>query len=185
MNHLGTVILESERLILRRCKVTDTKDMYNNWANSDKVTKFLTWPTHESIEITKSIIDLWISKYRELETYQWCIEWKKNQQVIGSISVVHMDENIDEFEIGYCIGESYWNMGITTEAFREVIKFLFEVVQCNRITAKHDVNNPNSGKVMKKAGLEYEGTMKAAGKNIMGICDLVVYGITKEMYLRK
>lgn len=36
---------------------------------------------------------------------------------------------------------------------------------------------------MKKCGLQYEGTLLEAGKNNMGFCDLVVYGITKKMYL--
>lgn len=185
MNHLGTVFLETERLILRPFKESDVEDVYNNWASNDNVTKYLTWPTHDSKEITKSIIDLWVSKNGELKNYQWCIEWKENHQAIGSLSVVHIHENIDAFEIGYCISEDYWNKGITSEAFKKVIKFLFEEVGCNRIFATHDIYNPNSGKVMKKAGLKYEGTLLDAGKNNTGICDLVIYGITKNMYLSR
>jgi ribosomal-protein-alanine N-acetyltransferase len=185
MNHLGTVPLETERLRLRPFKESDIDDMYTNWASSDTVTKYLTWPTHKSKEITKMIVGLWLNKNEERQNYQWCIEWKANHQAIGSFGVVQLDENIDAVEIGYCIGESYWNMGITTEAFKEVIKFMFEEVKCNRIFAKYDISNPNSGKVMKKAGLEYEGTLLEAGKNNTGICDIVVYGITKKMYLSR
>lgn len=113
-----------------------------------------------------------------------CVEWKENGEAIGSFGVVAMDEDISEVEIGYCIGEDYWNRGITSEAFGEVIEFLFTKVECNRITARHDVCNPNSGKVMKKAGLLYEGTLAEAGKNNTGICDMAVYGITKKYYCK-
>ncbi len=182
MNHQGTAVLETERLVLRPFKKSDVKDMYNNWASQDNVTRFLTWPTHSSEEITQSIVNLWVSKNEDIKNYQWCIEWKANNQAIGSFGVVHMDEDINAVEIGYCIGEEYWNRGITSEAFQEVIKFLFDRVECNRIFARHDVCNPNSGKVMKKSGLLYEGTLLEAGKNNTGICDVVIYGITKKIY---
>lgn len=185
MNHLGTKVLETERLILRPFRETDSEDMYNNWACSDHVTKYLTWPPHSSIEVTKEILELWISSYGDQKNYQWCVEWKENHQAIGSIGIVHLDDKIDAVEIGYCIGEAYWNRGITTEALKAIIRFLFEEVGCNRISARHDTNNPNSGRVMKKAGLLYEGTLLEADLNKTGICDMVVYGITRKLYQKK
>lgn len=182
MKNLGTVVLETERLILRPFTASDANDMYGNWASSDKVTKFLTWPTHQSVDISQMIINSWLDGYSNLSNYQWCMEYKENHQAIGSFGVVHMDENTQAVEIGYCIGEDYWNKGITSEAFERVIQFLFEEVECNRIYARHDVNNPNSGKVMIKSGLQYEGTLREAGKNNTGICDVAVYGVTKRMY---
>lgn len=53
MNHLGTKTLETERLVLRPFKETDVEDMYQNWASNNNVTKYLTWPTHTSKDITK------------------------------------------------------------------------------------------------------------------------------------
>lgn len=182
MKHLGTVVLETQRLVLRPFTVGDTNDMYNNWANSDQVTKFLTWPTHQSPDISQMVIGSWVEGYSSLSHYQWCIEYKENHQAIGSFGVVSMEENIQAVEIGYCIGVAYWNKGITSEAFERVMKFLFEEVECNRVFARHDVNNPNSGKVMIKSGLEYEGTLKEAGKNNTGICDMAVYGLTNRKY---
>lgn len=184
MKHLGTALLETERLILRPFKESDDIDMYNNWASNDAVTKYLTWPTHGSLEISQRVLASWMNDYSDISNYQWCIEYKENHQAIGSFGVVHLEEDIDAVEIGYCIGEEYWNKGITSEAFERVIKFLFEEVGCNRISARHDANNPNSGKVMKKVGLQYEGTLKEAGRNNTGICNMEVYGMTKAMYSR-
>lgn len=49
------------------------------------------------------------------------------------------------------IGRSFWGKGYMTEAVKAVMAFLFEEVGANRVCAKHDTNNPNSGKVMEKA----------------------------------
>lgn len=182
MNHLGTVTLETPRLILRKFVLTDAACMYKNWTNDHQVTKFLTWPTHTSIQDSHDIIHLWMNEYANPKTYQWCIELKEIHEPIGTISVVHMNEEIDCVEIGYCIGRNFWNKGITLEAFAAVIRFLFEEVGVNRIEARHDTNNPNSGKVMMKCGLKYEGTRAMADRNNSGICDTALYGLLARDY---
>jgi len=52
MEHLGTKIMETERLILRPFHINDAQAMYKNWASDDEVTKFLTWETHKDIDTT-------------------------------------------------------------------------------------------------------------------------------------
>lgn len=183
MNHLGTKTIETERLIIRKFSKNDINDMFNNWCSDSNVTKFLTWPTHKTLKDTEEIVGLWLKEYSNLNFYNWCIELKELGQAIGGISVVSIDENVEEVEIGYCIGKEYWNKGIVTEAFSSIIKFLFEEVDVKRIVAKHDTNNPASGAVMKKCGLQFEGINRKAGKNNTGICDMAVYSILKEEYV--
>ena len=181
MEHKGTVVLETDRLVLRRFREDDAQSMFDNWASNPNVTKYITWPTHESVDITKAIIGEWIKSYRNSDFYQWAIELKELGQIIGSISVVRIHERTDACEIGYCICEPWWNKGITTEAFKRVIAFLFDEVQVNRIGAKHDTDNPGSGRVMQKSGLQYEGTLRQAGKNnTNALCDLAVYAILRQ-----
>lgn len=182
LEHLGTKEIETERLILRKFTLEDTEDMFNNWANDDEVTKFLTWPTHSNLDISKTVLEMWVDEYKDDKFYQWCIELKGNKQAIGTISVVYINENVDSVEIGYCIGRKYWNQGITSEAVAALIKFFFDDVKVNRIEARHDPNNPNSGKVMLKCGLQYEGTRRKADKNNMGIVDVALYGILADDY---
>ena len=182
LKHSGTQTLETKRLILRPFTVDDTPAMYKNWASNDTVTRFLTWPTHTSADTTKMLLTDWVSNYAKPDYYQWAIVLKDINEAIGSISIVHTNEDIDMVEIGYCIGQNWWHQGITSEALAAVIPFCFEELGANRVQAKHDVNNPNSGKVMAKCGMTYEGTLRAASKNHQGICDICVYSILKSEY---
>lgn len=185
MNHLGTVNLETERLILRKFKLSDAEALYNNWANDSEVTKFLTWPTHTSVEISEIVVNDWVNSYADNKFYQWAIVLKENQnEPVGSISVVHMDEEINMVHIGYCIGRKWWHQGITSEAFSGIIPFLIEGVGAKRIESRHDPKNPNSGKVMLKCGLTYEGTLRNADKNNQGICDASMYGLLADEYYK-
>jgi ribosomal-protein-alanine N-acetyltransferase len=182
MKHLGTVSIETERLILRKFMLTDAKAMYHNWAKDDEVTKYLTWPSHPSADISEKIIQSWLKNYDEAGNYQWCIELKSIGEAIGSISVVNRNDEIGSVEVGYCIGRAFWNQGIVSEALAAVMKFFFDEAEVNRIEARHDINNPNSGKVMLKCGFVYEGTRRKADKNNQGICDAAMYGILAEDY---
>jgi len=87
-------------------------------------------------------------------------------------------------EIGYCIGEKWWGQGIVTEAFRALIPYFFEKVGANRIQARHDSQNPASGRVMQKSGLTYEGTLRKADVNNTGIVDACMYSILKDEYFQ-
>lgn len=63
---------------------------------------------------------------------------------------------------------------------RNVIEFLFEKVDVQRIESRHDPRNMNSGEVMKKCGLKYEGTLKNSDWNNQGVCDACYYALLKS-----
>ena len=184
MNHLGTRTLETERLILRKTQENDYLPMFRNWANDERVTRFLTWQPYESAEQLKNTYHQYLLENQNRpDIYDWKIVLKEINEPIGSISVVKMREDIEKAEIGYCLGYKWWHKGITSEALNEVIRYLFEDVGFNRITSQHDTRNPRSGKVMEKCGLRYEGTLREAGLNTQEICDLAQYTILKKDYM--
>ena len=183
MQHLGTAILETQRLILRPFRVEDAEAMYLNWAGDAEVTKYLRWPAHESTKISQYVMEDWVSHYDEPDYYQWAITIRNiGDEPIGSISVIDKNDRIGMAHIGYCIGRKWWNKGIASEALEAVIGYFFTEVGMNRIESIHDPRNPNSGKVMQKCGMNYEGTMREADWNNQGICDASMYAILKKEY---
>ena len=180
MKHLGTQRIETPRLILRRFTMEDDRAMFDNWASDPDVTKFLTWPAHDNIEISRWVLGDWISHYEEETYYQWAIVPKELGQPIGSISVVSRNDRAELVHIGYCIGKNWWHQGITTEALGAVLDFFFEEVGVNRVETRHDPNNPHSGAVMRKCGMKFEGTLRQSDRNNQGICDADWYALLRE-----
>lgn len=181
MKNCGTQRIETDRLILRRYKIEDADAMYKNWASDSEVTKFLTWQPHSSVEVSRSIIEDWLKEYSDEKYYHWAIVLKDNgNEPIGGISVVHMNEDISMVHIGYCLGRAWWRRGIMSEALKAVTDFMFDTVEVNRVEARHDPRNPNSGKVMQKCGMKYEGTLRSADRNNQGICDACYYALLRS-----
>ena len=158
LKHKGTQELFTERLRLRRYNISDAGNMFKNYASDARVTKFLSWKPYKSVKDVENYLTGVISKYVSPDVYHWAIEI--NGEIIGSISVMSVDEKNHNCEIGYCIGHDYWSKGITSEALSAVMTFLFKEVGMHRIFAKHDVENPASGKVMQKCNMMYEGRLR-------------------------
>ncbi|MDF2700795.1 MAG: acetyltransferase family [Haloplasmataceae bacterium] len=142
MNELGTKKIETERLILRRFNINDVDQMYNNWANDELTCRYLTWKVHGSKEVTRNFILSQISNYDDPYYFNWVVERKVDETLIGSISVVHMSLKNSICEIGYCYGSGFWNKGYATEALRAVIEFLLKEVEITLIELNHISINP-------------------------------------------
>ena len=181
MRHLGTRQLETERLILRRFEIGDAEAMYKNWASDPDVTKYLTWPTHADMDVSRAVLEDWTASYSKTDYYQWAIVLKEHgSDPIGSIAAVHRNDDIDMIHIGYCLGKAWWHRGIMSEALKAAMDFFFDKVGANRIESRHDPRNPHSGMVMKKCGMKYEGTMRSADRNNQGLCDASWYALLRS-----
>ena len=176
--HVGTQTLKTNRLTLRRYTIDDAEMMYKNWAYDSRVTKYLTWEPHSSVNATRELLKIWCADYEKEDNYNWVIEY--GGKIIGSISVVNQSQRDEFAEIGYCIGFDYWGKGIMTEAAKAVIDFLFKV-GFNRISIEHAVKNPGSGKVAEKCGMTLEGTKRQYFKSAGGeFLDINEYSILRS-----
>lgn len=181
MNDLGTITLETERLVLRKFKIEDSKDVYNNWATDSLCNRYLSWDLHKNIDETKNIIQKWIDEY-DKGSYNWIVELKESKEVIGAISAVHIYKKDLNCEIGYCYGSKYWGKGYATEALRRVIDFFLNDCNLYLVEARHISGNPASGRVMEKAGMKKDAVLKnrRINKYTQQLNDLIVYSINKE-----
>ena len=126
MKAIGTQILQTDRLILRKFVESDAEAMFQIWASSAENLTYVTWDPHPDVDVTRNSIRNQIASYANPNYYKWAIYLKENpEQVIGDISIVAIDENDSSCEIGYVLGQAYWGYGIMTEALKAVLDFCF------------------------------------------------------------
>ncbi len=78
--------------------------------------------------------------------------------IVGSAGL-GIDAQTGLVQAGYWIGRRYWGLGFATEAARAVLRIAKEIGH-RKITASHFVDNPASGKVLRKAGFRPTGTTR-------------------------
>ncbi|MBE5815850.1 MAG: GNAT family N-acetyltransferase [Clostridiales bacterium] len=185
MQHKGTVTLTTPRLTLRPFIPEDIPAAFRNWCSDPEVTRFLRWPAHSSEQITRMVLEGWIAAYHQPDFYQWAIVPGEVGEPVGTISVVAHEDAARKLHIGYCLGRPWQGKGYMTEAFREVIRFLFEEVGANRIESQHDPENAASGKVMLRCGLAREGILRKADWSNRGIVDACMHALLREDWERQ
>lgn len=180
MEHIGTRPIETERLLLRRFTLSDAQMMFDNYCRKSKVTEFMSWSCHTSVEDTKSYLtNVVLPAYDKPDTYRWAIVWKETNTVIGAIDAFSGDEVRRRVEVGWVLSDEYWGRGIMPEAAKAVVEYLF-AVGYQRVQATHHPDNKKSGRVMQKIGMTYEGTLKKYSLfNDNSIVDCCMWAITK------
>ncbi|WP_425449323.1 GNAT family N-acetyltransferase [Dethiothermospora halolimnae] len=182
INHKGTQSIKTERLLLRKISPDDVEMVYK-WMSDPEVCKYERWSPHQSVDFTRGYIIEVFDGYKSDYTYQWGIQL--GEELIGSVSIVNVNDYDRKATLGYCLAKRYWSKGYTTEAVKAVIDYIFFEIGLNRIEATHSVNNIASGRVLEKVGMILEGQAKDYYFCNSGFQDSNIYGITRKAYKRK
>lgn len=180
---LGTLPLESERLILRRFRREDARSAFANWCGDAQVTPYLKWRTHLHPEQTEQVLRYWVKEYASPYCYHWAMELKGTGEVIGGISLLVKDRADACGELGYSMGSRFWGQGLGSEAAAEVLRFGFERAGFHRIEGVCAVQNHASARLMQKLGMAHEGCMRGLcrlGSGEFADCD--IYALLREEY---
>ena len=102
-------------------------------------------------------------------------------EAVGGIGIVlQYDVERISAEIGYWLGESFWNKGIMTEAVKQMVTYAFISFPLSKLYAPVYEYNLASMRVLEKAGFEKEGILKKAAIKNGRVIDILYYGLIKK-----
>ena len=67
LKHLGTVELNTERLILKRISLNDSYKMFTNFAGDNKVSRYMSWDSFDN----------------ETQVYKYFVNGRRNTNKVG------------------------------------------------------------------------------------------------------
>lgn len=170
-------VITTQRLVLRPLKFSDIDDFYE-YAKDPDVGPPSGWKPHESKLRTFFII-------RELKHTDGCYAVEYKGKMIGTVSLREDDKRpgMRAVMVGYSLNPAYWNMGLATEAVKELIKRTFERKTADTVAGYCYPENTASRRVLEKAGLSLEGILKKSYLSFDDkVGDIACYLITAEEY---
>ncbi len=176
--------LTTARLILRRMDMSDARDIFE-YGRDREVARHVLWDAYTSLSEAKAYVRSMQRKYRLGEPASWCLELRETGRVVGTIGYMWYQRDNNAAEVGYSLARDLWNQGLMTEALARVVAYSFEQMQLHRLEAQHEVDNPASGAVMKKCGMQYEGRLRGRLLNKGRYVDVDLYAILREDYVRR
>ena len=146
----------TERLSLRRLKYEDAEEIFYTYASKPEVTRFLSWPTHKSLEDTMAFLRYAVKAWDTGTDYSFAVRLKESNRLIGSIGVINEDGKL---QFGYVFSPTQWNKGYATEVCRCLMDLLKQQRGIYRIQSFVDAENVSSARVLVKSGLVEEARL--------------------------
>ena len=107
--------LKTERLRLRKAKLTDAEVIFRQYAQDPEVTKYVSWRAHRNVEETREYVGMCLLAWDVGKAFHWVIERKEDNQLIGMIIA---RVNVEKWELGFVLARPFWGQGYMTETVR-------------------------------------------------------------------
>lgn len=157
----NTDIILTNRLILRKIRASDAKDMYEYASDSD-VVRYLTWGPHPDVSYTKRYLATVERAYKNNTFFDWALVLKANEKMIGTCGFTSFDYDSSTCEIGYVLNPRYRGYGLMPEAVNAVIEFAFDKLGAKAVEARFMKGNNASLRVMEKCNMSFDGYLSEA-----------------------
>ena len=156
-----SVVIETDRLILRTFTIADARLIYD--LNLDpEVTRYTLDPTRDIDHARQILETIILPQYALYNHGRWAVHIKPSLEFIGWCGLKYRPE-LHEIDLGYRFKRSSWGKGYATEAAYASIKYGFEKLRLKTIMARALPENIGSIKVMEKCGMTYIGIQKIDG----------------------
>ena len=160
LTHIGTDTIETERLILRKFKISDDEAMLKYWIADEKIQSLYSEPVYTTKAEVDELLEKYINSYQKNDYYRWAIIEKNSGECIGQIAYFLVDSKNNFAEIEYCIGSDFQCKGYATEATKAVIQYGFDKINLHKVQICTKTINKPSKRVIEKCGFTYEGTLR-------------------------
>jgi Acetyltransferases, including N-acetylases of ribosomal proteins len=148
--------LETDRLLLQRLRYEDADEIFYTYASKPEATKYVSWPTHQSIKDTRSFLKYAVPAWSKGTEYTFSIRIRSSNRFVGTAGFLHDDGKI---QYGYALGPLHWGNGFATEVGQKIMEILKAQTDLHRIGSFVDVENIASIKVLKKIGMKEEAVL--------------------------
>ena len=151
------LVIKTDRLVLRAFNDNDLEDFYE-YAKTPGLGEMAGWSHHKNIEETREVLENF-KKNKDV------LAIEKDGKVIGSIGLHPVDSDFyKEFadkkgkEIGFVLSQDFHRQKIMTEAVKAVMKYAFEDLGLDYISAGYFRGNFKSRWFQQKLGFTYYGS---------------------------
>jgi len=150
------------RLLLRAYRPEDAEPVFAGLsAHREELQQWMSWPSyHQSVDDTASYVRRMAARFALREVLVMGIWEHASGAYLGGTGYHAPQWNVPRAEIGYFLLPPARGRGYATEAIKLVIDYGFRCAGFNRVWGDCDAANTASSRVMGRAGMTLEATMR-------------------------
>lgn len=146
----------TDRLILQKLRYEEAEEIFYSYASKPEATRFMSWPTHQSLADTKSFLRYALEGWKAGTDYSYSIRLRHSYRFIGSFGVINENGKV---QFGYILSPTQWGKGYATEVCHTMMRVLRDQPGVTDIRTFTDVDNKASARVLFKCGLVEEARL--------------------------
>ncbi len=145
--------------MLRAPRLDDAAAIFDRYAGHPEVTRYLSWPTHRSLEDTRAFLEAAAERRAAGSDFVYLIE--RDSQIIGSTGLTFDAPHLAM--TGYVLAKPAWRAGYASEALQAMVQLAFSLPQLVRVYAYCHASHARSERVLHRCGFAREGFLRRFG----------------------
>ena len=174
-------VLLSQRLVLRSPHVEDIDALAHLANNAAIATMVARMPHPYTAKDAADFVRR--TNIGEIGKCVYAITKAENGEFLGCCALEPHAADEDTLEMGYWLGEPYWNRGYATEAAHALIDMAFRTRDIARIDARCRVTNIASRRVIQKCGFQFQGSGMVGNLAMGGMVPVEWYRLDRKTWL--
>jgi ribosomal-protein-alanine N-acetyltransferase len=159
--HCGKSImnLQTQRLHLRPVRPNDAGELFVGRGDPE-VMRYWDWPAQACVDEVRSIIQNHTAEIDGGRTHWWAVATTPRGPAIGEVDLSDIDLHHKRAEVGFLFRHAAWGQGYAREAMERVIRFGFDELGLERLSARFHAGNEASRRLLENLGFHHEGTLR-------------------------
>ncbi len=176
-NLLNLSLTVEKEILLRPLREEESSSLFELVdANREHLKEFMGWLDYSTTPADSLVfIRGEQEKLERLQTITLGIYFL--DQLVGVLSLYHIDPLNQYASIGYWIGKAHQGEGIVSKSTHTLIQYAFKELQLHRIEIRCALHNHRSQKIAEKLGFSKEGILKEAIAHYGMYFDAYIYGL--------
>lgn len=141
--------IRSKRLILRKPRIEDAKDIFDRYTQDPEVSRFVSWQTHQKLADSEAYMEQAIAAWSNGPHRPYAIELQQEPGIIGMIAARFFQDFL--VNLGFTLARKHWNHGYMTEAVAAIIQHCMSHSHIFRVEATCDIDNIGSARRDRKS----------------------------------
>jgi RimJ/RimL family protein N-acetyltransferase len=151
------VIIRTARLVLRVPRADDAAAVFARYATDARVTRYLGWPTHRTVEDTRGFLAFCAGEWQRWPAGPFLIESRETGALLGSTGLGF--DAPRQAAAGYVLAHDAWGRGYATEALGAMRDLAWQL-GVTRLYALCHPDHRASAHVLEKCGFALETTLR-------------------------
>ena len=155
--------LRGERLLLKKVRPDARweEDLFAMYSD-EEAGRYNRWQKLDTMQQMQARMKQFADDWENQKLYRWVILHKETEEALGVFVLVRFDLRWKEVEIGFNLAQKHWRKGYMSEVLEMIMKYVYEELGLERITALVSTQNKPALALLGRNGFKPVGNYPEA-----------------------